>query len=97
LRNSSDQKVEATARRELRELYAHGAALNSESALAPIAPPMHPATVWRPPPAPIRAAAAVPPPAVSAPPQVDTIVLIRGNQKTVETFPVETRKHESSK
>jgi len=97
LRNSSDQKVEATARRELRELYAHGAALNSEPAPAPIAPPMHPATVWRPPPAPIRAAAAVLPLAVSVPPQVDTIVLIRGNQKTVETFPVETRKHESSK
>jgi pilus assembly protein CpaB len=96
LRNSSDQKVEATARRELRELYAHGAALNSEP-VAPIAPPMHPATVWRPPPAPIRAAAAVLPLAVSVPPQVDTIVLIRGNQKTVETFPVETRKHESSK
>ena len=35
--------------------------------------------------------------AVSVPAQVDTIVLIRGNQKTVETFPVETRKHESSK
>ena len=97
LRNSSDQKVEATARRELRELYAHGAALNSEPAPAPIAPPMHPATVWRPPPAPIRAAAAVLPLAVSVPPQVDTIVLIRGNQKTVETFPAETRKHESSK
>jgi pilus assembly protein CpaB len=96
LRNSSDQKVEATARRELRELYNHGAALNSAPAPAPIAPPNHPATVWRPPPAPVRAAAVLPP-AVPAPPQVDTIVLIRGNQKTVETFPVETRKHESSK
>ena len=97
LRNSSDQKVEATARRELRELYAHGAALNSEPAPAPIVPPMHPATAWRPTPAPIRAPAPAPAPAVSAPPQVETIVLIRGNQKTVETFPVETRKHESSK
>jgi pilus assembly protein CpaB len=97
LRNSTDQKVEATARRELRELYAHGAAVNSEPAAAPIAPQTHPAPAWRPPPALIRAAAAVPAPAVSVPPQVDTIVLIRGNQKTVETFPVEARKHDSSK
>ena len=97
LRNSSDQKVEATARRELRELYAHGAVGNPEPAPPPIVPQTHAAPAWRPAPAPIRALAPAPEPAVSAPPQVDTIVLIRGNQKTVETFPVETRKHESSK
>jgi pilus assembly protein CpaB len=38
LRNSSDQKVEATARRELRELYTHGAVVNPEPVPAPIAP-----------------------------------------------------------
>jgi pilus assembly protein CpaB len=97
LRNSSDQKVEATARRELRELYAHGAAVNPEPAPAPAATLTHGAPPARPTPAPVRAPAPAPPPAVSAPPQVDTIVLIRGNQKTVETFPVETRKHESPK
>jgi pilus assembly protein CpaB len=99
LRNSTDQKVEATARRELRELYAHGTAVNSEPAPAPMVVQTHPVPAWRPPPAPARTATAPPPlpAAVSVPPQVDTIVLIRGNQKTVETFPVETRKHESPK
>jgi hypothetical protein len=97
LRNSSDQKVEATARRQLRDLYAHGAAADPEPlpkpapAAARVAIPLHAAPAVVPVPAP------APAPAAAAPPPVETIVMIRGSQKTVETFPAEARPHEGSK
>jgi pilus assembly protein CpaB len=95
LRNSSDQRVEDTARRELRELYAHGAVADAapEPAVAPPrpAPERHIVLPVLPP------VAAAAPPAAPVPQPVDTIVLIRGNQKTVETFPVEARNHAGSK
>jgi len=95
LRNSSDQRVEDTARRELRELYAHGA-VQDAAPPRPVPAPARPAVERHfalPVPPPVTAA----PPAAPAAPAVDTIVLIRGNQKTVETFPVEARSHEGSK
>jgi pilus assembly protein CpaB len=96
LRNSSDQKVEATARRQWRDLYSHGSPLEADPAPRPaIAAPRVAAFPLRPvlvPAAPVHA----PIPVVSAPPAVDSVILIRGNQKTVETFPVETRRHEGS-
>jgi len=97
LRNSSDQKVEATARRQLRDLYAHGAAADPDPlpkpapAAARVAIPLHAAPAVVPVPAP------APAPAAAAPPPVETIVMIRGSQKTVETFPAEARPHEGSK
>ncbi len=98
LRNSSDHKVEATARRELRDLYAHGATVDPEPVPKPAAVQTRPAP--RPEirvsaPAPVVAPAIVP--AVLAVPAVDTIILIRGNQKTLETFPVEARNHAGGK
>jgi len=74
LRNSSDQQVAPTGGRELRELYGLGK---------------------EPPPvkeAPVRAVATPPPPApAAAVPRVleapsDGIVVIRGNQKVIESF-----------
>jgi len=95
LRNSSDEKVEATGKRQWRDLYARGAPAEVDPAPHPaLAPPRPVAPLPRPlPPTPVSA----PVPAVTAPPAVDTIVLIRGTQKTVETFPVESRRHEGSK
>jgi pilus assembly protein CpaB len=96
LRNSSDRNVEATARRQWRDLYSHGAPSEAESAPRPaIAAPRVAGFPLRPtlgPAAPVHA----PIPTVSAPSAVDSIILIRGIQKTVETFAVETRKHEGS-
>ena len=94
LRNSGDQRVEETARRELRELYAHGAVRDAAPPQPVVAPPRPAAEHHVAPPVLPRAAAATPPPA-PAPPPVETIVLIRGNQKIVETFPVEARNRES--
>jgi pilus assembly protein CpaB len=99
LRNSSDQRMEATARRELRQLYNHGGVADPEPPPRPMVAQTRPAPQERhaapaATPAPVPAPAPAPPP---APPRVDTIVLIRGNQKTVETFPSETRNHEGSK
>jgi pilus assembly protein CpaB len=84
LRNSSDQKVESTDRRQLRDLYSKGAPVDPVPPPRPAAPAPR---VWaapvRPAPAPVPVAV---PAAAPAPPPVDSIVLIRGNQKTVETF-----------
>jgi pilus assembly protein CpaB len=99
LRNSGDRKVEATARRELRDLYTHGIPADPDPAPKPapaaamrsVTPTQHsvPASIPNPPPTPVRAA--------PAPPAVETVVMIRGSQKTVETFPAEARSHEGSK
>jgi len=98
LRNSNDQKVEATARRELRDLYSRGIAVDPEP--APRNPVVQNVPAPRPQihvPAPVLERAPAPVPAVPTPPAVDTIVLIRGTTKTVETFPVDARNHEISK
>jgi pilus assembly protein CpaB len=76
LRNSSDQQVGVTAGRELRELYG----------LARQGPLLAPAVSYRTAPAPPR----VPPPAAAVPRILETpsegIVVIRGNQKVIESF-----------
>jgi pilus assembly protein CpaB len=86
LRNSSDQTIEKTPGRVVTELYN-----GRRTAPAPPPPPLRgegPApkrprvvVVRQPAPAPVVAAA--PPP----PPPPDQIVVIRGNQRTVETIP----------
>jgi pilus assembly protein CpaB len=94
LRNSSDQRVETTARRELRELYAHGALVEQDPNQRPILAPAH---VAPPPerrqPAPVLVPTIASPLAAATPasPAVESIVLIRGTQKTIETFPAEVR------
>jgi pilus assembly protein CpaB len=93
LRNSNDQKVEATARRQWRDLYVHGAPVEEVPVPRPVA-----AVTRRPAPVPVAAPApTLVNPVAPSPPAVNTIVLIRGNQKTIETFPVEGRNHEGSK
>jgi len=90
LRNSSDQQVADTHGRQLRDLYGPGnpvpvpiaervAHPKVEVQLRPLAPPV------------VSAVAPVPrtPPA----PEVETLILINGTQKTVETFPAGTRDH----
>ncbi len=84
LRNSSDDKVESTNGRFVNELY-------GDTRPKPAARP-HPAetspqprrvvAAAAPPPAPVVAAAPPPPP-----PPPDQIVVIRGNQRTVEVIP----------
>jgi pilus assembly protein CpaB len=93
LRNSSDQKVETTDRRQWRDLYSHEEAAEQPPVPRPAVTVSQPvaASVRRvlpvaPAPAPHASAAVAPEPAA-----VDTIVLIRGNQKTVETFPSDAR------
>jgi pilus assembly protein CpaB len=98
LRNSSDQKMEATARRQLRDLYDHGAQVDANPVPRPVLAQTRPV----PPserrlPAPVPVPAPPPIPAVSGPPAVESVILIRGNQKTVETFPVEVRNRERTK
>jgi pilus assembly protein CpaB len=97
LRNSGDRKVEATARRELRELYARGVALDPDpvplSAMVQTHPAPRPETRV-PVPAPVSAHPTSP--AVFTP-AFDSVVVIRGIQKTVETFPSETRNHDVGK
>jgi pilus assembly protein CpaB len=92
LRNSSDHNVDATAKRELRDLYGRGAVAEPEPPPAPRPAPAQARAA-----APILRSAPAPVPLASAPLAVDTIVLIRGTQKTVETFPVEARNHAISK
>jgi Flp pilus assembly protein CpaB len=93
LRNSNDQLVAATGGRQLRDLYAHGAPAPVVAAVeqhAPRARPAEtPAAV-----APLRPAPALAPVA-PPPPAGQTVILIRGNQKILETFPVEVRGHEN--
>jgi pilus assembly protein CpaB len=81
LRNSSDQAMEKTPGSDVGSLYAGRTRLSkpAEPAVAkprPIAP--------RPKPVAIAAAPATPPPAPAPPPE---IVVIRGNQRTVEVVP----------
>jgi pilus assembly protein CpaB len=100
LRNSNDQKVEATARRALRDLYSRGIAVDTEPSPGPAVVQTNPTPrpeVHVPAPLFARAPTPAPPQAVPKPPVVDTIILIRGTQKTVETFAVETKNHEGSK
>ncbi len=94
LRNSGDQKVEATDRRQWRDLYSR------EEAPEPVPAPRPAIATPRPapgPPTPAPAPQHAPVAIVPEPLPVDTIVLIRGNQKTVESFPVDARSHGGSK
>ncbi|MBL8175707.1 MAG: Flp pilus assembly protein CpaB [Bryobacterales bacterium] len=74
LRNGSDQSIERTAGRQVAELYGV-APKQQQAAAAPRPRPVKRVEV---------AAAPAPPPPPPAPP-VDQIVVIRGNQKSVET------------
>jgi len=77
LRNGVDQKVEATPGREVAELYGMRATrkIAAEPAPRPRPRPKEPE--------PVRLA---PPPAPEPPPPPDEIIVIRGNQKTVEVI-----------
>ena len=93
LRNSNDQKVETTAGRQWRDLYAaagFGAAGDRSAAFRGIPACTHAsASGGR---ACGRARAVAP-----SSPAVETVILIHGSKKTLETFPVESRNHEDSK
>ena len=99
LRNSSDQRVEGTARRTLRDLYGRGVAMEPDPAPQPVPAQSRPAP--RPETHMLVPALAthLPAPVAVAPasPAVESIILIRGNQKTVESFAVEARTHDGSK
>ena len=90
LRNSNDRNVGAMASRQWRDLYAHGAPVADAPAPRSVVAATRLAT-------PAARPANAPVPVAPSPPAVDTIILIRGNQKTVETFPVVARNHEGSK
>ena len=101
LRNSGDQKQEATARRALRELYSHGIPIEPEPAPRPTPSPSRPVphpefrtAIPKPIPAPTPAGAKAEPPTT---PTVESIILIRGNQKTVETFSLEPKPREGGR
>ena len=90
LRNSNDQNLAATGGRHWRDLYGR-----SVPAEAPPPAPRAPRVVA--PAAPVKAAAGtITAPAAAPAPAVQTIIMIRGNQKTVETFPAEAG-HDGSK
>lgn len=90
LRNSGDQKLAETHGRQLRDLYANGAPVR-----APVLDPRP-----RPAPVPVRTIPLPPPPLPApvrpAPPPalLRNVVLLQGSQRTVETFPMETRKQD---
>lgn len=77
LRNGSDQTIERTPGRQLGELFGN-APRQQQRAAAEQAPRPRPRPVV------VAQAAPAPPPPPPAPP-VDQVVVIRGNQKTVET------------
>jgi len=81
LRNSGDQQLIATQGRQLRELYGRPAVheLPAEPRIPPDRPPAPGKTAARP--------AAPAPPPLRPPPAAETMILIHGSQKTVETFP----------
>ena len=91
LRNSGDQQFTTTGGRQLRDLYAHAtrsAPLPAAAALPVTAARKRYEPVVMPAPVPARVPA--PPP----PPVVDTVILLHGNVRTVETFPAEVISHE---
>ena len=80
LRNSSDDTIAKTTGKGIAEIYGAGRVKKVEPRPAP-----RPVAVAPPPrPQPVAAVPAPPPP----PPPADQIVVIRGNQRTVETLPV---------
>jgi len=87
LRNATDQQVNQMGGRHLHELYA------ADRVVVPAPEPAKPPTERRKPAAvpvvtPVPAAAPAPAPAAVAAPAVDnSVLMIRGNQKTVETAP----------
>lgn len=92
LRNSGDHQVGETHSRQLRDLYAHGI-----PAAAPVVEHVsRPRTVEVPVPVPPRITESKPAPLAPRAPDVDTVIIIQGNQKTIETFPITARAHEKS-
>jgi pilus assembly protein CpaB len=81
LRNSSDANIEKTTGRLVSELYNMRAPAPKPVAAAP-RPRPQPVAQLAPPP---------PPPAAPAPPPPDTVVMIRGSQRSVETIPNSTK------
>jgi pilus assembly protein CpaB len=77
LRNSSDSNIEKTSGRLVAELYNQRAPAPKPVAAAPRPRPQPVAQIAPPP----------PPPAAPAPPPPDTVVVIRGSQRSVETIP----------
>ncbi len=92
LRNSGDQQFSTTGGRQLRDLYAH----TTRPAPLPAPLPSVRSGVSRSaPPTPRPAPAAVVSKEPEAPPRlVDTVILMHGNVRTVETFPAEAGIHE---
>jgi Flp pilus assembly protein CpaB len=95
LRNSNDQKVETTAGRQWRDLYAAAAPAAPETAPRSFVGSLRAPTPPRP--AAVPALAPAPVPVAPSSPAVETVILIHGSKKTVETFPVESRNHEDFK
>ena len=84
LRNSTDAAVEETSGRYVEELYS-GHRRNKDTNPPPVAAKPRPRpveTAQLPPPPPIA-----PPVVVPVPPPPDQVVIIRGNQRSVETLP----------
>jgi pilus assembly protein CpaB len=77
LRNSSDSNIEKTPGRLVSELYGARPPAPKPVAAAPRPKPQPVAQVAPPP----------PPPAAPVPPPPDTVVVIRGSQRSVETIP----------
>lgn len=86
LRNSGDQKLTATSGRKLRDLYAAGEVGAAEP---PPAPPREPAPRRAEPRSLMASLVAAEAPATrpaAPPPPVESMILIRGDKKTIETF-----------
>jgi pilus assembly protein CpaB len=82
LRNSTDAQVEQTPGRYIEELYSARRHAPTKE-ISEAAPKPRPRPVEKPTPPPPPPPVAAPPP----PPPADQVVIIRGNQRTVETLP----------
>jgi pilus assembly protein CpaB len=90
LRNSGDHQVEETRSRQLRDLYARGIPVTAPA----VEHVPRPRTAEVPAPAPSRVTESKPVPLAPRAPDVDTVIIIQGNQKTIETFPITARANE---
>ena len=95
LRNSTDATVEQPIGRHVEELYAPGrrpAPKEQPKEVAAVKPRPKPAAAApvQPPPPPPPAPAPTPVAAPAPPPALDQVVVIRGNQRSVETLPSRT-------
>lgn len=83
LRNGNDQDQKATAGKTISQLYGFGRLAGSTGTPRDPEAPERPKRVWRPAPVVVAAPVARTPP---PPPPPDQIVVIRGNQRSVETI-----------